>query len=187
MKFNPSYISDIRSWHLHRTLCSCKAKYWQGPVETTEKSYGSLLIFCCFFIHYLCQQKLVSVRLYQEQGWEVTKYKYFVSVLKWRFQVSVLYFCIYFSDSVFLLLCAFHINIFLFLTFSKQANYVWLKTFEGSCCFTSLHAFKHQTDLSLNNNTGKAILMVYQSIACKEMKEANLCKLCIIYIAIVTG
>lgn len=69
--------------------------------------YGSLLIFCCFFIHYLCQPKLVSVRLYQEQGWEVTKYKYFISVLKWRFQVSVLYFCIYFSDSVFLLLCAF--------------------------------------------------------------------------------
>ncbi len=59
------------------------------------------------------------------QRWEVTKYKYVITVLKYIFLVSVLYFTIYFSDYFLLLLLTFlHKYLyFLLLTFSKQARY----------------------------------------------------------------
>lgn len=101
--------------------------------------------------------------------WEVTKYKCFVTVFKQGFQVSVLEYSFLY---------------FLLLTFSKQARHFWFETVDGSFYFPALRAFEHQTDLSLNNNALKAILMVYQSpkiIISKDMKEVTPYNLCIIY------
>ncbi len=68
---------------------------------------------------------LRNVHCAYKQRWEVTKYKYFVTVLKKIFLVSVLYFTIYFSDYFLLLLPTFlqKYLYFLLLTFSNQARY----------------------------------------------------------------
>lgn len=67
-------------------------------------------------------------------GWDVTKHKYFVTVPKYIFQVSVLYLSIYISDSFWLFLPTFehkYLNSLL-LTFSQQARDFSLNSFEGN-------------------------------------------------------
>lgn len=62
---------------------------------------------------------------------------------------------------------------FLLVAVLKQVCYFRLNTFEGSFCFTSLRALKHQIDLRINGGNGKTekiFLFVYPSLERTERK-----------------
>ncbi len=70
---------ELHLFHLH--------SYWSGPDTKSKLEKNSHNWIEWWLMHIICKTLVISYF----QWWSVTKYNYFVTVLKYIFQVSVLY------------------------------------------------------------------------------------------------